>query len=77
MSNSMLGSFFVDSVIARASIFLGLVSGIALCMVYVLIMSYASEWLAKICIFLTQIGLIGLAVLCWLQRSKTLETRAQ
>ena len=76
IASSSVGEIFVDSWTCRNSILLAMLTGVLLCVIYTALMSYASETLAWICIFLTWVGLIGAVALCWFMREEKLELLA-
>ena len=69
---SSAGSYFVDVFNAKYALSISFFTAVILCMTYTMLMSYASEALAWICIFLTWVGLIGASVGCWMLRTDTL-----
>jgi hypothetical protein len=73
-ASSGIGSYFMDCIEAKNAIIISLFTAVLLSMFYIILMSYASEILAWICIFLTWVGLIGITVGCWLMRTHTLES---
>lgn len=72
-ASSGIGSYFMDCIEAKNAIIISLFTAVLLSMFYIILMSYASEILAWICIGLTWVGLIGITVGCWLMRSNVLE----
>ena len=68
--NGPAGSSAYDLYLSSRAIYVSIAMAPIYCFIFIAVMSAFAETIAWLCVALTQIGLIGAAVACWLYRGK-------